>query len=150
PAQAHALLKRSVPADGSTVPTAPRVIQLFFTEPPEPSLSTVGILGPTGQAVPGVGTPDAIPGDGLRASVRPGSLPNGVYTVTGRTVSKTDGHVTAGVVAFGVGVPATAAPSGPATPVTPSPSALAVAGRWFFYWGLALLLGGAVTGGLLF
>jgi hypothetical protein len=32
-------------------------------------------------------------------------MPDGVYTVTWRTVSKTDGHVTAGAISFGVGVP---------------------------------------------
>ena len=57
PAQAHALLKSSVPADGSTVPKAPTTIQLFFTEPPEPSLSAVGILDSAGHTVSGVGTP---------------------------------------------------------------------------------------------
>ena len=35
-------------------------------------------------------------------------------------------------------------------PTTPSPSALAVTARWLFYWGLALLLGGAVACGFLF
>jgi copper transport protein len=153
PARAHALLKRSVPADGSTVSKAPDVIQLFFTEPPEPSLSAMGILDSSGHSVPGMGTPEVVPGDpeGLQASVRSGALPNGVYTVTWRTVSKTDGHVTAGSIAFGVGVPATAASTGGgAVPSTPSPTAPAVAARWLFYWGLALLLGGAVAGGFLF
>ena len=153
PAQAHALLKRSVPANGSTVTQAPREILLFFTEPPEPSLSSIGILDSSGDPVTGVGTPEPEPGnpEGLRASVRAGSLADGVYTVTWRTVSKTDGHLTAGSIAFGVGVPATATSGGGArTPTTPSPSALAVTARWLFYWGLALLLGGAVAGGLLF
>lgn len=153
PAQAHALLKRSVPANGSTVTQAPREILLFFTEPPEPSLSSIGILDSSGDPVTGVGTPQPEPGnpEGLRASVRAGSLADGVYTVTWRTVSKTDGHLTAGSIAFGVGVPATATSGGGArTPTTPSPSALAVTARWLFYWGLALLLGGAVAGGLLF
>src|SRR5207247_3563299 len=63
-----------------------------------------------------------------------------------------DGHVTAGSVSFGVGVPAATSPTGGggAAPTTPSPSVLAVAGRWLFYWGLAILLGGAVAGGVLF
>ena len=108
PAQAHALLKRSVPANGSSVPQAPREILLFFTEPPEPSLSSIGILDSSGHPVSGVGAPEPVPGNpnGVRASVRPGALPDGVYTITWRTVSRTDGHVTAGSVSFGVGVPA--------------------------------------------
>jgi copper transport protein len=152
PAGAHALLKSSVPANGSTVAQAPRTIRLVFTEPPEPSLSSVGILDSSGHTVSGVGRPRAAPGerDALVVAVRAGSLSNGVYTVTWRTVSKTDGHLTAGSISFGVGVPATATKSGGTGPSTPAPSPLSVAARWFFYWGLALLLGGAVACVLLF
>ena len=115
PAQAHALLKSSVPTDGSTVAAAPTTIQLFFTEPPEPSLSAVSILDSAGHTVSGVGTPKVAPGnqEELVTAVRPGSLSNGVYTVTWRTVSKTDGHVTAGSISFGVGVTDTGRPIRP-------------------------------------
>src|SRR5215471_16566068 len=84
PARAHALLKSSVPADGSTVQQAPTTIQLVFTEPPEPALSSIGILDSSGHAVSGVGTPQVAPGNAeeLVVSVRSRSLPNGVYTVT--------------------------------------------------------------------
>jgi copper transport protein len=152
PAGAHALLMSSVPANGSTVAQAPKTIRLVFTEPPEPSLSSVGILDSSGHTVSGVGRPQAAPGerDALVATVRPGSLSNGVYTVTWRTVSKTDGHLTAGSISFGVGAPATATKSGGTGPSSPAPSPLSVAARWFFYWGLALLLGGAVACALLF
>jgi copper transport protein len=155
PASAHALLKRSVPADGSSVSRAPRALLLFFTEPPDPSLSIVSVLDATGKPVHGIGPPQPVPGDpnGLRVSVAPGTLPDGVYTVAWRTVSKTDGHVTAKAFSFGVGVPSSSVGpprGGPSAPTTPSPTALAVAARWLFYWGLALLLGGAVAGPLLF
>jgi copper transport protein len=152
PAQAHALLKSSVPADGSTVQQPPKTIQLVFTEPPEQSLSVVSILDSSGHTVSGVGKPTVPSGnqEELVTPVRPGSLSNGVYTVTWRTVSKTDGHVTAGSISFGVGVPVTGTihPSG--APSTPSPSVLAVTSRWLFYWGVAILLGGAVACALLF
>src|SRR5438445_5648906 len=126
-ASAHALLKRSVPADGSTVSQAPRAIQLFFTEPPDPSLSIVSVLDATGKSVRGIGPPQPIPGDrdGLRVSVPSGALPDGVYTITWRTVSKTDGHVTAGAIAFGVGLPSGAVHSaggGLGAPTWPSPT----------------------------
>jgi copper transport protein len=152
PAQAHALLKSSVPADGSTVPQAPKTIQLFFTEPPEPALSAVGILDSSGHSVSGVGKPQVAPANAeeLVVTVRPGSLSNGVYTVTWRTVSKTDGHVTAGSISFGIGVPVTGTTHPSGTPSTPSPSVLAVVSRWLFYWGIAILLGGAVACALLF
>src|SRR5436190_21776652 len=91
PAGAHALLKSSVPVDGATVATPPTTIQLVFTEPPEPSLSSVGILDSSGRSVSGVGRPQVAPGkaDELVVTLRPGSLSGGVYTVTWRTVSKT-------------------------------------------------------------
>ena len=44
-----------------------------------------------------------VPGDQFELRVPLPGLPNGVYTVTWRTVSKTDGHVTGGAFAFGVG-----------------------------------------------
>src|SRR5207245_7132174 len=85
-ASAHALLKRSVPADGSTVSQAPRAIQLFFTEPPELSLSSVTVLDSSGNPVHGIGPPQPVPGtpDELSVAVGTGSLPDGVYTVAWR------------------------------------------------------------------
>jgi copper transport protein len=40
----------------------------------------------------------------------------------------------------------TASSTGGAVPTTPSPPPLAVVGRWLFYWGLAVLVGGAAAG----
>src|SRR5205807_9606940 len=102
------------PAAGATVDRAPHQILLFFTEPPDPALSSVTVLDSTGQVVETVGTAESVAGqpDELRVPVT--SLPDGVYTVNWRTVSKVDGHVTGNSFAFGVGVPApsTAANSG--------------------------------------
>ena len=67
--------------------------------------------------------------------------------MTWRVVSRVDGHVTAGSFSFGVGVqPGASTTSAGAVPTTPSPPPLGVAGRWAFYWGLAILLGGATAG----
>src|SRR4029450_4377401 len=89
-----------------------------------------------------------LPGHPLQLRVPPPALPDGVYTVTWRTVSKTDGHVTGSSFAFGVGVAPTGAVPSPGTvlPSTPSPSPLAAVGRWGLDAGLAFLLGGAVLG----
>jgi len=153
-AQAHALLKRSEPADGSTVPQAPRAILMFFTEPPTPSLSVVSVLNSSGQTVGGIGKPEPGPSgtNEMSVGVAPGAMPDGVYTVTWRTVSKTDGHVTAGSFSFGVGVPAGSVhPTGTTTtPSTPSPSPIGVAGRWLLYWGVAILFAAAAVGWLVF
>jgi copper transport protein len=149
-AQAHALLKRADPADGSTVSKAPRSILMFFTEPPTPSLSVVGVLNSSGQTVKGIGPPVAVASgtNEMSVTVAAGSMPDGVYTVTWRTVSKTDGHVTAGSFSFGIGVPAGSVhPTGTTkVPTTPPPSPTAVAGRWLLYWGVAILFGAAAVG----
>jgi len=147
PASAHAQLRRSEPASGALLQTAPSRVVITFTEPPDPALSTIHVLSETGQDVE-QGRAEPVPSAPLQLQVSLPPLPDGVYTVTWRTLSETDGHVTGGSFAFGVGV----APTNPTTslgtalPTTPSPSPLAAVGRWGLYAGLALLLGGAVLG----
>jgi copper transport protein len=148
PAGAHALLRESDPAAGSSLERAPSRVVLTFTERPEPGLSSISVLDTGGQPVE---RGQAAPVDGapLQFAVGLGDLADGTYTVSWRVVSKDDGHLTAGSFAFGVGVPApTATPQSQAAPrgETPSPSAPATAARLALYAGLTLLLGVAVTG----
>ena len=148
PAGAHALLRESDPAAGSSLERAPSRVVLTFTERPEPGLSSISVLDTGGQPVE---RGQAAPVDGapLQLAVGLGDLADGTYTVSWRVVSKDDGHLTAGSFAFGVGVPApTATPQSQAAPrgETPSPSAPATAARLALYAGLTLLLGVAVTG----
>jgi copper transport protein len=156
PADAHSLLKRSSPAAGASLVRAPHVMVLDFTEPPEPSLSTVSLLDSSGQAVPGVGRPRVGPGKAAELRVTLPDLTDGVYTVNWRTVSKVDGHTTGGSFAFGIGArpgSAAAATQGaqggsPSTGNTPPPAS--AAGLWLLYWGLALLAAAGATGALVF
>ncbi len=147
PAAAHALLRRSEPASGALLQAAPPKVVITFTEPPDPSLSIVHVLDENGRDVE-QGRAEPVGGAPLELQVALPSLPDGVYTVTWRTVSKTDGHVTGSSFAFGVGVAPTGAVASPGTvlPSTPSPSPLAAVGRWGLYAGLAFLFGGAVLG----
>jgi copper transport protein len=147
PAGAHALLRASEPADGSSVDRAPRQVTLTFTERPEPRLSVVHVLDADARQVE-AGVATAVAGNPLQLRVPLGDLPDGTYTVAWRTVSRDDGHVTAGAFAFGVGVAAPtteAAGASAQAATTPPPSPLATAGRWVLYCGLALLLGAAVS-----
>src|SRR6266536_4441624 len=150
-AGAHALLRSSDPASGASVGKAPAKVTLNFTEAPDPALSSVHVLDSTGKAV-GQGRAHAVPGRPLALEVAVGQLGNGAYTVSWRVVSRSDGHLTAGAFAFGVGVQAPSAVSGggPAAVASPSPSPLAVAGRWALDWGLILLVGAAASGLLVF
>lgn len=111
---------------------------LTFTEEPEPTLSTIQVVDANGRTVGG--STETVSGNplALRVSLRaPGS---GIYTVSWRTVSRVDGHVTGGAFAFGVGVsPAATAPATAAA--GPPPSATSILSRWMFYLGLAGLTG---------
>jgi copper transport protein len=150
-ASAHALVQSSDPADGALLQSAPRQVVVTFTEAPDPHLSSVHVLDQGGKNVES-GPSLAVPGEPRQLRVAlSASLPRGVYTVTWRAVSRVDGHVTAGSFSFGVGMEpgaTTSSVGGAAPPTIPPPPPLAVVGRWLFYWGLAVLLGGA-AGGLL-
>src|SRR5207247_4216953 len=98
----HALLISADPASGSTVVTAPASVVLTFGEAPDPRLSRVKVLD-TGGADHASGAVQAVPGQPTRLRVPVGPLPDGVYTVTWRTISSVDGHVVTGAFAFGVG-----------------------------------------------
>jgi copper transport protein len=147
-AGAHALLRESDPAAGSSLDKAPGRVLLTFTERPEPGLSSIQVLDTGGQPVQR-GDAAPVEGEPLQFAVGLGDLSDGTYTVSWRVVSKDDGHVTAGSFAFGVGVPApTATPEAQAAPqgATQSPSAAATAARLALSAGLTLLVGAAVTG----
>ncbi len=175
-AGAHAVLRGSDPAAGASVARAPAAVTLRFTEAPDPALSVVRVLDTAGRVVSRGAAGGT--GDSLELRVPLAAPGPGTYTVTWRTVSKVDGHVSRGAFAFGVG-PAGGPAGGPAAAgqaaggqaaggqaagkgIVPAPvssptgagatsaSPLAVAARWGFYWGMALLVGAAATGLLIF
>jgi copper transport protein len=149
--EAHAVLTSSEPAAGASLARAPGVAILHFSEPPDPALSSVHLLDTSGHELRATVAPVAGNPLELRLSLPP--LRTGTYTVTWRAASRVDGHVAQGAFAFGVGLPDTATPA-PTVGASPAalegPGPLAVAGRWAFYWGVALLLGAAATGLLVF
>ncbi|MFL6250592.1 MAG: copper resistance protein CopC [Actinomycetes bacterium] len=147
PAGAHALLRGSDPAAGSSVDRAPDRVVLTFTERPEPGLSSIRVLDSGGRQVER-GQAALVQGSPVQLAVGLGDLGDGTYTVAWRVVSRDDGHVTDGAFAFGVGVEATATPQARAAPqgATAAPSVPATAARWALYAGLTLLVGGSVFG----
>ncbi|HTG47903.1 MAG TPA: copper resistance protein CopC [Actinomycetota bacterium] len=144
-AGAHANLISSVPADGAVVPTAPSDIVMNFTEPPDPTLSVIDVLGTGGNVLPGVGAPTPGPPKTLTVTL-PSKLPDGVYTVSWRVASSTDGHVTAGSFAFGVGASTSVTPVGGSTTTASGPTPLSVTAKSLLYVGLMLLVAVAVIG----
>lgn len=139
PAWAHASLGASTPAGGAAVEEAPAQVTLSFTEPPDTALSSVKVLGGSGSFEQGA--PRLADGDDSTLVVDLKSLPKGSYTVSWRTVSRVDGHSSAGAFAFGVGEPPEAI-SADAEEQTSSKIPSAVA-RWVLYLGLVALLGAA-------
>ena len=152
-AAAHGALVSSDPAGGSSLERAPGAVTLRFSERPDPGLSTVRLLDSGGRVVAG-GPARPVAGRPQELRLPVAGLPAGGYTVSWRIVSAVDGHRTDGVFGFGVG--AAGAPQLPPSQAAAevraghSPAALAVAGRWAWYWGLALLVGAAATGLLVF
>ena len=85
-AWAHALLDHATPAVGSTVPTAPASLTLWFTENLKPSLSSVIVTDQAGQRVDlgSAQVPQDQPAE-LQVGLKP--LPPGTYSVRWHVVS---------------------------------------------------------------
>ncbi|UQX88806.1 copper resistance protein CopC/CopD [Jatrophihabitans telluris] len=136
PAQAHAVLVGSDPADGAVLDAAPSVVKLYFSEDIVSRLSSVSLIG-GGSVRP----PDPVrqPGDSSELVARIAPLPVGDYGLRWRVMAADDGHTTSGTVLFSVGTarnPAALDAQGPAVhPVT----ALL---EWLWLLTLAVILGG--------
>lgn len=138
----HALPQTSEPASGSNVAVAPTQVVITFGETPDPKLSRIDVLDVNGRSV-AAGPAAPVPGNAAQLAVPLGPLPDGVYTVSWRTVSAVDGHLASGSFAFGVGanVAAPGLAGGLGSEVSSPLSPAAVAGRWLLYLGLIGMLG---------
>lgn len=99
-AQAHAFLDRASPAVGSTVPTAPAMVAIWYTQNLEPAFSGITVTDASGQRVD-LGNAQVVSGhpDELQVGLKP--LPAGTYTVSWHVVS-VDTHPTQGKFTFEV------------------------------------------------
>src|SRR5256886_10603008 len=141
PALAHALPRQADPRDGSALNAPPDRIVITFTEEREPALSLIKVVDSPGREAAG-GPVRTVAGQPLNLQLQLAPLPKGIYTVTWRTVSRVDGHVTGDAFAFGIGiVPAGTTPQ----PAAPPPSVLDVMARWIFYVGLSALICAALV-----
>jgi copper transport protein len=102
PASAHANLVRSEPATNARLTTSPDEIRLYFTEPIEAQFSRIAIWNSQG-AVLDMPASQVDPDDDKQLILIPGAMADGVYTVTWRVVSQTDGHLTEGVFPLTIG-----------------------------------------------
>src|SRR5258708_8573049 len=99
----HANLERAEPAPGSQLDQPPRQLQLFFSEAVDGSFSRVQLLNAKRDAVDR-GDSHVAPNDPRSLAVSlPDQVPNGVYTVSWRTLSAVDGHEVNGAYPLIVG-----------------------------------------------
>lgn len=100
-ARAHAFLDHASPAVGSSVPTAPPSVTLWFTQDLEAAFSTVSVTNQAGTRVD-LGNARVPPGQPAELQVGLKPLPPGTYTVNWHVVS-VDTHPTEGSFTFQVG-----------------------------------------------
>jgi len=140
-AAAHAELVSSTPAANASLRESPAAVTMTFSEPVDPATASVQLLDEVQDAVAGVGAVK-VDATGLVVSIAVPKLEPGVYTVSYRITSATDGHVTAGIWAFLVDPtgaqppPAIAAQSG-----SLSGDALGTGTRWLSLSAALALLG---------
>ena len=141
-ASAHANLADADPAPNSVLETPPSRITIWFTEPLEPSFSTIEVLDSQGSRVDNDDSAvDPRDPTVMNVTVQD-DLPNGTYTVAWRNLSTVDGHTIRGTFFYSVGEPLSTQP-----PVLPSEPALQSPAEPFMRW--AVLLGGLSVLGVL-
>lgn len=98
--QAHAFLDHAAPAVGSTVPTSPAAVTMWFTQQLEPAFTTATVTDSAGKSVDdGAAQVDPKDPTELRVALKP--LPPGSYTVSWHALS-VDTHTTQGHFTFDV------------------------------------------------
>lgn len=140
PAQAHATLVGTNPANGTALSEPPPQIELRFSERVTISRDGISLRDAAGRPIET--EPPSIPDDTPTMVVLPvpADLPDGSYVVTFRVVSA-DSHPISGALVFGVGVPAASLAAVELPADDQSVKAVFTVARWSSYAGLALLAG---------
>ncbi|MYD51603.1 MAG: c-type cytochrome [Dehalococcoidia bacterium] len=141
-ASAHANLADADPAPNSVLDTAPSRITIWFTEPLEPSFSSIEVLDSEGSRVDNDDSEVDTSNLTVMYVTLEDDLPNGTYTVAWRSLSTVDGHTIRGTFFYSIGEPLSAQPPDLSSePVLQSPAEPLM--RW------AVLLGGLSVLGVL-
>ncbi|MFF3839695.1 copper resistance protein CopC [Streptomyces sp. NPDC001930] len=143
PASAHAALTGSDPKDGAVVATAPKEVNLTFSEQVAMSADSIRVLDPAGRRADTGEILNLCSGSLVRYGValRAG-LPDGTYTVAWQTVSA-DSHPISGAFTFSIGAPSTTSVALPdRTAGGGLVGTLYGIARYVSYAGFAVLVGG--------
>jgi copper resistance protein C len=100
-ADAHAFLDHASPAVGSSLPSAPAAVTMWFTQQLEPAFTTATVSDKSGNNVDS-GDAQVDPKDPTELQVPLKPLPPGTYTVMWHALS-VDTHTTTGHFNFTVG-----------------------------------------------
>ena len=155
-ALAHAFVIGSDPVDGSTIPTAPAVVRIFFNTPISSASIAHVYFGIDNQVMDAGGSHVASNNPQELDTPLITQLPEGGYTVRWAALSTTDGDATHGVIGFNIGHSSTGLPGqvilGPSTsnilPQLSLQGLLAVAWEWLVMAALALWVGILVVEGI--
>lgn len=98
--RAHAFLDHADPAVGSTVPNAPTVVHIWFTQELEPAFSWIKITDKSGNDISD-GSSFVDPNNNQEMDLKLKSLPAGTYSVKWHALS-VDTHTTEGDFTFEV------------------------------------------------
>jgi copper transport protein len=141
PAAAHANLVSTTPTQGAELDQPPQEVRFRFSERVTVAPDGITIRNRDGGEV--ATEPATLAPDDPTTVVLPvpASLPDGSYLVTYRVVSA-DSHPLAGVIVFGVGVPAGPLDDLEVAASDPLLTGVFAGARWTGYAGLALLGGG--------
>jgi copper transport protein len=102
-AYAHAYVIGSDPFPSQSLPKAPSNVVVHLSEPVDIRYSSVKVLGPGGNQIDKKDS-HYVNGDHTTLAVTlPAGVKDGVYTVSTKMLSETDGHVTENAFVFGVG-----------------------------------------------
>ncbi|RKQ91563.1 copper transport protein [Solirubrobacter pauli] len=143
-AGAHATIIRTTPADRAVVGSAPRTVQIRWSEAVDLGPDSVRLLDATGGVID-TPKPTRADGDAATAVLRlPAGLKDGTYVVSWR-VTSADSHPVSGAFSFSVGAPSAVVVS--TEPGTASPAVKVADGiaRGLAFAGFALALGGAAV-----
>ncbi|HYA82904.1 MAG TPA: copper resistance protein CopC [Candidatus Bathyarchaeia archaeon] len=100
---AHAYVIGSDPYPSQSLPKGPSNVIVHLSEPVDIRYSSVKVLGPGGNQIDKKDS-HYVNGDHTTLAVTlPAALKDGVYTVSTKMLSETDGHVTENAFVFGVG-----------------------------------------------
>ena len=137
---AHAQLVASSPASGAVLPEPPDELRLVFSEPLEEQVTSLDLKALDGTPIL-ERTGEVDPEDPHALVVAGPDLADGIYSITWRSLSAADGHITEGFLHFGVGEVEGDLPGASTHEVHGDADVIGVVGRWLTYLGLLAAIG---------